>query len=90
MVTQPTDTFNRLIRVATDADLTIMRISLVNRETEIDAFVEDSCAKVGFYYGVEDEFNLNIPDAVTQKLITLQDLVTYIDSGGKDLPLPRP
>lgn len=53
---------------------------MINMETNIMKDLEaDSLDAVEIILGVEDEFEIEIPDDVAEKLETVSDLVAYVD-----------
>lgn len=53
---------------------------MINMETNMMKDLEaDSLDAVEIILGVEDEFEIEIPDDVAEKLETVSDLVAYVD-----------
>ena len=53
---------------------------MINMETSMMKDLEaDSLDAVEIILGVEDEFEIEIPDDVAEKLETVSDLVAYVD-----------
>jgi acyl carrier protein len=72
------DVFSRLRRILTD-NLDVEDADVKPESDLIEDLGADSLSLVEILLGVEEEFELDIPDDDTEKIRTVQEAVTYIE-----------
>ncbi len=64
--------------------LDIDEARVVRNAAFVDDLNIDSLKIVGLVMAVEEEFNIEIPDDITEKVLIVADLLYYLDAHSKD------